>query len=424
MRAFVITEFPPLVKAFAARGNLRRFSLFMAAIRDIADAVDILHLWPSEDDDLARLDREQSERFGMPVSTHIVPARNKSLSVIDNYVIGSFSVFEQDQFFRFCDPSHVAQAAAILDRQPDVVFIHRLTGMLPVIRAGRRPHRMFFDLDDLEHLRRVQTAREQPTWTRAFAHLARVPAVIAAERRAAALSRATFICSELDRIRLRRLRVARPTVIHNAVPVPWTVEPVPAAPRLLFVGYSYYQANIDAAERLVRYIFPRVRATIPNAELLIAGDGTDHLPSRRDSPVGVHYLGYVDDLAALYGSARMVCCPVTYGTGTRMKLIEAGAYGRPMVATQLAAEGLDFGDGYEILLRDTDVAFADACVRVLSDDWLACQLGAAARRRVQQRYDEAVVRRAITALMSKGWESTFEATLAPAGTTKEGPRTR
>src|SRR5204863_2454674 len=136
--------------------------------------------------------------------------------------------------YRFCAPAHVARAAALLDRGPDLVFIHRLTGMLPVIRAGRRPQRMFFDLDDLEHLRRVQTAREQPTWSRTVAHLARVPAVITAERRAAALSRATFICSELDRVRLRRLRLARPTVINNAVTVPSKVDRIPAAPRLLF----------------------------------------------------------------------------------------------------------------------------------------------------------------------------------------------
>jgi glycosyltransferase involved in cell wall biosynthesis len=409
MRALVITEFPPLVKEFAARGNLRRFSLFMTAIREIVDHADILHLWPSEDDDIARLDREQSERFGMPVSTHIVEARNKSLSVMDNYVIGSLSVYEQEQFYRFCGPAHVAKAAALLDDRPELVFTHRLSGMMPVMRGGRRPERMFFDLDDLEHRTRIQTAIEQSTWTRTIAHFARVPAVIAAERRAAALSRATFICSELDRGRLRRLRVARPIVVPNAVAIPSKVDPWPRRPRILFVGYLYYKANIDAAERLVRDIFPRIRASVPNAELIIAGSGSDQLPLSRIASPGVDYLGYVDNLEALYASARIVCCPVTHGTGTRMKLIEAGAHGRAMVATRLAAEGLDYRDGHEILLRDDDEAIAAACLRVMHDDALAHQLGSAARRLAQLRYDEVVVRHSIAQTMSGNITAEFGA---------------
>jgi glycosyltransferase involved in cell wall biosynthesis len=263
---------------------------------------------------------------------------------------------------------------------------------------------MFFDLDDIEHDRRVQTALEQRTWLRKIAQLARAPAVLVAERKGAALSRATFICSEHDRIRLARLGVARPTVVENAIPLPSEVAPLPKEPRILFLGFAYYKANADAAERLVREIFPRIRARVPTAELFIAGGGTQNLPSCRDAPAGVRYLGYVDDLSALYASTRLVCCPVTFGTGTRMKLIEAGAYGRPMVATRLGAEGLDFRDGHEIFLAEDDDAIAAACCRMLSDDDLARRLGIAARLMVERKYDERVVHRVIL--------NSFDATVA------------
>ena len=395
MRTLVITEFPPMVKGFAERGNFRRFSLFMGAIREITGHVDILHLWPNESEDIARLDSEQSDRFGLAVSTHVVQQRSQPNTLINNYILGSFSAFRQTQYFPHCGLAQVAKVRQLLGRSPDLVVVHRLAGMLPVIRSGLEPKHMFFDLDDLEHRTRVQSAFEQRTWPRKLAHLAGIPAVIAAERKAAALSRSTFVCSDLDRSRLNRLGVHRVTVVQNAVSIPSKVPALPPAPRILFLGFAYYKANADAAERLVRNILPRVRASVPHAELILAGKGMQDLPFCRGAPEGVRCLGYVEDLAALYASTRLVCCPVTHGTGTRMKLIEAGAHGRPMVATRLAAEGLLFRDDCEIFLREDDDAIAAACVRLLNDDSLAQRLGSSARRQTELLYNEDIVRRLI-----------------------------
>ncbi len=109
--------------------------------------------------------------------------------------------------------------------------------------------------------------------------------------------------------------------------------------------------HIEAAERLVTRIFPLVKRKLPEARLLIAGKASDSLPSRRTTPENVEYLGYVPDLDGLYANTRIVCCPMLNGGGTRIKLIEAAAYARPMVSTRIGAEGLDFENGREILLR-------------------------------------------------------------------------
>ena len=93
------------------------------------------------------------------------------------------------------------------------------------------------------------------------------------------------------------------------------------------------------------------------------------------------------DLAPLYADSRLVCCPLYNGGGTRVKLVEAAAFARPMVATRMAAEGLEFRDGQEILLRDDDEALADACIRLIRDDVLSAELGANARAQVVALYD-------------------------------------
>ena len=88
----------------------------------------------------------------------------------------------------------------------------------------------------------------------------------------------------------------------------------------------------------------------------------------------------------------MVCCPLSNGGGTRLKLIEAAAYGKAIVSTSVGAEGLSFSDGAEILIRDDDIGIAEACVRLLNDDGLCARLGEAARTKAKSLYDRPVIR--------------------------------
>ena len=74
------------------------------------------------------------------------------------------------------------------------------------------------------------------------------------------------------------------------------------------------------------------------------------------------------------------------GGGTRVKLIEAAGFGRPIVATPLAAEGLSLEHGRDILLFQADSDLAAACVALLENDDEARALGQSARRKAQSLY--------------------------------------
>ena len=73
--------------------------------------------------------------------------------------------------------------------------------------------------------------------------------------------------------------------------------------------------------------------------------------------------------------SRVVCCPVANGGGTRLKLIGAAAHAKPIVATPVGAEGLIFENKLEILICDADSRIAQGCIRLLTDDAMALQLG-------------------------------------------------
>ena len=70
-----------------------------------------------------------------------------------------------------------------------------------------------------------------------------------------------------------------------------------------------------------------------------------------------------------------------------MKILEAAAYGRPIVSTPVGAEGLDLRDGRDILLRADPESFAQACIELLRDHTAAIRLGRSARQLVATTYD-------------------------------------
>jgi glycosyltransferase involved in cell wall biosynthesis len=289
--------------------------------------------------------------------------------------------------------------AESLAQRPDLVFVFRLAAMGAVLRSGCRPARMFFDLDDLEHKVKLRGILAPPVWPGKLVYGLHIPAIVVAERRAAAASERLFVCSERDRRELRRLGFGRNVaVVPNAIEIPAVAAPL-GERSLMYLGSYSYRPNLDAAERLISRIWPLVQARVPDARLVIAGQQAERIPSFARRPEGVVFAGFVEDLDQLYAEARVIACPITVGGGTRVKLIEAAAYGKAMVSTRIGAEGLDFADGEEIVLSDTDADIAAASVRLLVDDAACAALGAAARAKAMALYDAPGIRRNVAAML-------------------------
>jgi glycosyltransferase involved in cell wall biosynthesis len=151
-----------------------------------------------------------------------------------------------------------------------------------------------------------------------------------------------------------------------------------AEPSVAFVaGYSH-PPNADAALRLIGSIMPEVRRTVPGARLLLVGDR----PTRQmRAQAGAHdtITGRVEDVGPYVDAASLVALPIRLGGGMRVKLLEALAAGKAVVASPVAAAGLELADGEQLVLADTDEQFATAIARLLGDPGARVRLGAAAR---------------------------------------------
>ncbi|MBC8163389.1 MAG: glycosyltransferase, partial [Roseiflexaceae bacterium] len=107
--------------------------------------------------------------------------------------------------------------------------------------------------------------------------------------------------------------------------------------------------------------------------------------------------GALDDLRPLYASAALVVAPVFWGSGVRVKLLEALASAAPVVSTRLAAEGLGLS-GESALFAETPSAFAAAILRLLDDPALRARLGTAGRSVVERGHDWAQIGRRLAGL--------------------------
>jgi glycosyltransferase involved in cell wall biosynthesis len=187
-----------------------------------------------------------------------------------------------------------------------------------------------------------------------------------------------------------RLRYA-PNVVDVAAiaPVTLAASGTGAAPgsgaagerRAVFVASFSYEPNREGLRFLLEQVFPQVWAELPDAKLTLVGAGLERPPSHDPR---VETLGFVDDLATAYARASCAVVPLLHGGGTPLKLIEALAYGLPVIATPRAAAALHVRDGEHCLLAPDGRAFASALVRVLRDG--APELGRQGRELVERDY--------------------------------------
>jgi len=170
------------------------------------------------------------------------------------------------------------------------------------------------------------------------------------------------------------------------------VAPLADARNAIFVASFTYRPNLDGLRFLLDEIFPRVWAELPDARLTLVGGGLTQPPS---SDRRVQALGFVDDLRGAYAQASCAVVPLLQGGGSPLKLIEALAYGLPVIATRQAADRLQVRDEEHCLVADGCEQFAAALVRVLRDG--GGQLGGRGRELVRERYSIEALSRLLAA---------------------------
>jgi glycosyltransferase involved in cell wall biosynthesis len=195
--------------------------------------------------------------------------------------------------------------------------------------------------------------------------------------------------SEDDAAALRRWLPRQPIV---SVPSAVDLDELPACfdpaieDAVLFVGNYLHPPNVEGALWLAREVWPLVRRSRPSARLTLAGRAPPADILALAAP-DIQVPGALDDLAPVYRRSSVAVAPIFWGSGVRIKILEALARGLPLVSTALAAEGIALHDGESALFAERPAEFAAAIVRLLGDRQLRARLGAAGRALVERDYD-------------------------------------
>jgi glycosyltransferase involved in cell wall biosynthesis len=204
------------------------------------------------------------------------------------------------------------------------------------------------------------------------------------ERRLFELARESWLPSERDLSGAAKLAPGtRLRLVHNVVDVA-SITPVrmPKSHRALFVADYSYQPNRHSARFLINEVMPRVWEQRKEARLMLVGRGLAQT-GNLDPRIELH--GFVEDLPGVYSEAGCALVPLLESGGSPFKLIEALAYGLPVVATPLAAGGVDgLESGVNYIEGEGAEGFARAVVEAL--DRHGRTVGAAARELAESRY--------------------------------------
>jgi glycosyltransferase involved in cell wall biosynthesis len=143
-----------------------------------------------------------------------------------------------------------------------------------------------------------------------------------------------------------------------------------------FVGGFAHAPNVDAIQFFISEVWPIILRELPGCEFMIAG--ADLPPNiLRPMPERVRYCGHVGDLSAWFDLLRLSVAPLRYGAGAKGKVASSLAHGVPCVATPLAVEGMQLGEGDGVLVHTSPEGLARQIVDAYNDRKLWSDLSAA-----------------------------------------------
>jgi len=146
-------------------------------------------------------------------------------------------------------------------------------------------------------------------------------------------------------------------------------------PSIYLAGtFGHYHSPMDRAARwVIEDVLPLVGQVIPTVHFYIVGRSSELFFGNLNDP-GITATGKLDSVLPYLCNTDVAIVPLKFESGTRFKILEAGACKIPLVSTTLGAEGLPVIDGVHILMGDTPNDFAQAIIKLLNDRKLANQL--------------------------------------------------
>lgn len=224
------------------------------------------------------------------------------------------------------------------------------------------------------------------------------------ENRIAEWFRLHITCSALDSERLKQtMPRARFIAVPNGVDTRFFAPSGLAQTRnsLVFVGTMNWYPNVDAVTFFLRDVWPLLRAkNAPVTFDIIGAAPPAALKELAARSPGVTLHGYVPEIRLLIERAALYVCPIREGGGTKLKVLEALAMEKCILAHPIACEGINVTPGVDAVFAETPGEFVDQAIELLGDPVRCRAIGEAGRRLAEADYSFSAIGERFTTVLS------------------------
>jgi len=280
-------------------------------------------------------------------------------------------------------------------------FLHALNDLdlnsFDVIWAERTEVGMFFsgqrertvvDYDDITHRKLHRLLSIQKTSIRRLHTRYQVEIYRHAELKRFSGYNHIVVCSDEDRSYLERNGVGPVWVVPNGVSLNVTERAgttrKPGKPlRAVFLGNMAHAPNMDALRYCAEEILPSSKSVVESMDVI----GANVPPEVALKYQGiVNFRGFVDDIGEALRQYDVMLAPLRYGSGTKLKLLDAMAANLPIVTTDVGAEGLLLADGVSALIANSRTETLAALEQLANDPELGIEIAARARKLIDEHF--------------------------------------
>ena len=156
---------------------------------------------------------------------------------------------------------------------------------------------------------------------------------------------------------------------------------------LIFAGGMSWYPNVAAMEYFTQKIWPVLIKEIPDTSMTVVGrNPPSWLKDFAERQSNFTVTGFVDDVRQYIDRAAVYVCPITDGGGTKLKILDALAMGKALIAHPIACEGIDVVDGVNVLFATTPEEYIEKIKLLFRDEQFRNKLGTNGRKLIEEKY--------------------------------------
>ena len=161
---------------------------------------------------------------------------------------------------------------------------------------------------------------------------------------------------------------------------------IPTEPNsLCHIGSMSWFPNIEGVTWFVNEVWDKLHEALPAVKAYFAGRRMPDKLLNIEKP-NLKIIGEIDDAIRFICSKEIMVVPLLSGSGMRVKIIEGMSLGKTVIATSVAAEGIEYTDGKDILIADTPEEFIEQIRHCVTDKAFCCEIGKNAARLITAKY--------------------------------------